>query len=1419
MRVQLLPFPTRGIVVSGHTTTMLANWSLADSDPGSMPATWSKAIEAHAPGTVAGARLEAGLEAGEIDSRDWWYRCRTPFAPAEQGQETVLRLDGLATIAEAWIGETRVLTSTDMFLPSAVAIEDLGASGGDELRLVFRALAPVLAQRHPRPRWKTRIVAEQSLRWHRTTLLGRLPGFAPGPPPVGPWRTVALEHRSRIAVDASRLRPSLLDDGVARLDARLELRELDTCVVAVEGRVADFHFPLTLTRSGSRVVAEGTVSGRLSPWWPHTHGDPSLHPVSFEVRTTGDTIGLDAGRVGFRRVSVADQERFSISINGVSLFCRGGSLLPDPVTIDHEAERLETLLQLAVDAGMNMLRLPGLGAYADDRLLTRCDELGLMLWQDFSFANMDYPVNDPAFRGLVESEAAAFLEPAGRHASLTVLCGGSEIEQQPAMLGITADFPLLDEVLPESIARAKVCIPFVRSTPSGGDLPFRPNAGVAHYFGVGAYRRPLDDARRAEVRFAAECLAFANVPEPASLTRLTEDGSRPHPLGNTWKRGVPYDVGADWDFDDVRDHYLRVLFGLDPQQLCASHPSRYVEVSRAVTGEVMARTIGEWRRAASPCSGALVWSFNDLLPGIGWGVIDAFGMPKPAYWHLRRACRPVGLWMTDEGTNGLALHIANDRDEPLNGRVTVAFARADGRIVESGACGVTVSPHGMWSESVESVIGHFIDASSAYRFGPPAFDIIVAELHETDALIARDVHLSPTFRLGEPDDDLELRALVAAPVGTEPLGVTLDCARVAYSVRVDAPGFTASDSYFTIPGGRVPQHSPDADSGRCIAGRDPILAPERTSGLDPRDPAVTRTFATVFGDSLALRGWLTLPSANLVTSRGVVIVAPFWHPNICSYRPLWVLAQRLAAHDHAVLRFDWPGQGDSADPIHPITTPDDWSQAVREAIAHLRSQTGVVDVALVGLRIGATVALTVADDPSVASIALISPFVDGSSYIRETRAFEALTGVPSVAGMGSAPLPRGTIEASGFLIQSAEAEALRSLDLRVLDSSPTHEKPILLAAPSPDDPALRLRETFGSGTNLTLAIESELSHLDEGTGRSALTPACGTLVESWLGGQQKARGHRKPKLAGLERQLRINRAGIVETGTLIGPGGAALALITCEPEAPRGPWVVFLNAGSVHHVGPNRLWTTFGRRWAESGIPSARIDASGFGDSDPVFPTDERAGASTRALYTAPTERDVRAVLDWLTETRGPQEFVLVGLCSGAYFALRLGARDRRVVGVGLLNPRAIVWDSEYPAIEASHKLADIARHPSLWRGAIVEGRRPSRRLAARGVTVRALHPRRQRRIGRETAALLSALPARGGRCHLALSDGDSGHRSMLRLLGPDLEDKLTSIGVTYEIFAGVDHTFRPLWSHDAVRRSLERHLALPARQDTHGKP
>ena len=205
----------------------------------------------------------------------------------------------------------------------------------------------------------------------------------------------------------------------------------------------------------------------------------------------------------------------------------------------------------------------------------------------------------------------------------------------------------------------------------------------------------------------------------------------------------------------------------------------------------MAEVFGEWRRAASPCGGGLVLWLRDLLPGAGWGLFDHRGEPKVAFHHLRRALAPVAVWTTDEGLGGIAVHVANDRPEPLRARLRVAlYGNCEQRVDEASEI-VELLPHEVAERNVETLLGRFVDAAWAYRFGPPAQDLIVAslerDLDDGGRSCSRSPSASPPAARWPPSlpPALGLEAtLAAAGDGTALLRVT--SRRLAYGVRVHA---------------------------------------------------------------------------------------------------------------------------------------------------------------------------------------------------------------------------------------------------------------------------------------------------------------------------------------------------------------------------------------------------------------------------------------------------------------------------------------------------------------------------------------------------------------------------------------------------------------------------------------------------------
>ncbi len=797
---------------------VLTHWAVARTEPATLPdpdalaaeeLTW---IDACVPGTVASALRDAGTwtvdDQVDFDASDWWFRTRFR-APVSAAAD--LDFEGIATVAEVWLNGERVLASDNMFVASNVTAP---LRAENELVVCCRSLRHHLATRRPRPRWKTKLVELQQLRWARTSFLGRMPSWTPPAAPVGMWRPVTVRPLAsaqdgrittfRAATDHDG-RDGILEYAASIVGGERPVR----AQLAVAGQLVD----LDVARSGipgddrAGNDAEWIMVGTLvvpgaAPWFPATHGEPVLHPASVRITTSAGEFAHSISPVGFRSITVDESDGgFGLVVNGVPIFARGACWTPpDVVSLQADPEELRATLERVASAGLNLLRVTGTSIYEHDDFYAQCDELGIMVWQDLMFANLDYPIGDAAFAASVETEVRQNLRRLALHPSVAVVCGGSEVEQQAAMMGLDPtvfENELGRAVLPALVRGVLPGVAYVPCSPSGGPFPFSPSAGVSHYYGVGAYRRPLTDARRAGVRFVSECLAFANVPNRAQVDEFIAAGHAPgHSPG--WKARVPRDRGAGWDFEDIRDFYVRELFGEDPFEVRAADTDRYLDLGRAAVYATIEASMSEWRRPGSSCSGAVVLMLTDLWPGAGWGVLDATGAPKSAFDALARTCAPTAVLLTDEGLNGLRAHLVHDRPRAFSGMVRVRCFGPDGQLVAHAEQTIELAPHGSSVLSVDEMLGGFRDLTNAYRFGPPGVDVVSVQLMHRERVAAEAVYLVGGLRR-EPRTDLGLQACGQ----TNADGLTMHVATRLFAqfVSIDVPGHVPDDNWFHLAPG------------------------------------------------------------------------------------------------------------------------------------------------------------------------------------------------------------------------------------------------------------------------------------------------------------------------------------------------------------------------------------------------------------------------------------------------------------------------------------------------------------------------------------------------------------------------------------------------------------------------------------------
>lgn len=775
-------------MTSERTTQFEANadmiWSLWRCDVGvvTSPSKLSGSTSAWC-GLTEQLTVGSLVNCAEPDQFDWWFT-----AEFHSPVPSIMVFASVFGCANVWLNETKVAVFDNAFRPWQIPV------GGLELRhgiaLHFPSLTTQVIQSHGRSRWRTNLVTNQHLRSHRVSLAGRIPGWFNRTPLVGIRGPVTVTPNEQATATTL---ITLVDNERAHLRVSVKTSSpVEELTVAIGARSCVVPFSLDDEGEWSAEVVLDCSS--LDRWLPHTHGEPVLHNIWI---TLGRNTTVQR-KVGFKSVAF-DQDTGQFIVNGVTVFCRGACWVAlQAAEVETKFDMEERLLQVR-DAGFNMLRVVGTSCYEGDLFYDLCDRLGILVWQDLPFANMAYPDSE-GFTNSVYRELAWQSSRLAWHACLTVICGNSDSEQQATLLGlheVKRTQQLFTTTMQGWSAELFPSQTYIPSAPGFGPLPTHLSAGVSSFFGVGAYRRSVNDRSVEQVRFASECLGFANLPDFASMNDLF-GSSLPSPTGENWKSGTPRDNGVGWDFDDIRDHYTSQLFAVNTLELRMHDLPRYFELSRLASGVAMAAVFSRWRATRSQCQGALIWMMHDIKPGAGWGLVDALGRPKPAYHLVRSVLHPVQVLVTDENFDGHNIHLINEQNIEVFGVLTIVLVLLDGRAGGKVVRNVVLPPRSVQVHAVDGIFDRFQDTTWSYRFGPPAFRAVAADLLLSNGTSIQ--HVATVGSAGiEMGGDILLTACLVNHAGSDRL--QLDSDRFLEWARIESEGLECIDNYVhVIPG-------------------------------------------------------------------------------------------------------------------------------------------------------------------------------------------------------------------------------------------------------------------------------------------------------------------------------------------------------------------------------------------------------------------------------------------------------------------------------------------------------------------------------------------------------------------------------------------------------------------------------------------
>ncbi|MDR0960307.1 MAG: glycoside hydrolase family 2 protein [Propionibacteriaceae bacterium] len=769
------------------------SWALRPLTSRAVPAAVADALDhgplsAQVPGCVHTDLLRLGLIAdplmagheGEclwIGHEQWRYETTLPALKADKERHDLVA-DGLDTLATIRLGGEIVAHTANQHRSYRFDVTSALAGRGDgemPLAIDFASVYDYAAA--VRDEWgEYPSVSEEPFNYVRKMASNFGWDWGPVVTTAGVWKDIRIESWSTARLAA--VRPTVTVDGARSNHGRVVVR------VEVERSAAGHDVPLVVTaKLESRSHVEGKANlaagetaatieldaGEVNLWWPHGVGAQALYRLDVTVhRHAPDALGPDSAddlldqwdrRIGFRHAELVTNHdeigsSFGFRIGGHPFFVRGFNWIPDDLFISRVTEADYRLrLTDAKAAGANLIRVWGGGIFESDAFYDLCDEMGLIVWQDFPFACAAYPEND-AFAAEVAAEAADNITRLMAHPSLLLWNGcnenflGYEEWGWKGVLGGRAwGERYYLELLPDLVNALDPARPYWPGSPySGpsegsnrpGHAPNDPDWGCVHSWDVWNqldYPHYSDD----RPRFVTEFGWCA----PAAATTLAEGLGADHldPADPVLMAHNRADDGAA-KLRRAIGHAFGEVVGFD-----AWHYAAQIQQARAVRYGVE-----YWRSLWPRCQGAVVWQLNDCWPAISWSAVDSSGRYKPVWYTVRNAFAPhlAVVRATEPGAGTSVLALVNHSIELWSATPMIRRVGLDDGGVRA-----------QWSDTIPVTAGSVVEIALPKELDPASLgddEILVIDSDPDDDPSQRTVIARPDHELHYPQTELAVTA-------------------------------------------------------------------------------------------------------------------------------------------------------------------------------------------------------------------------------------------------------------------------------------------------------------------------------------------------------------------------------------------------------------------------------------------------------------------------------------------------------------------------------------------------------------------------------------------------------------------------------------------------------------------------------------
>lgn len=610
-------------------------------------------------------------DASWVGEKDWEYKKVFTLSKEDLDFDRIIfGAKMLDTVCDVYLNSKPVKHCENCFIKQEADVKEILCEGENELKIYFHSPVNYVKQKYAKCATPINSNGQNGIVHIRKPQCHFGWDWGPVLPPSGITDDIYLEFVKSARIGNFTVKQEYLNPN-AVINAFAD----------VEGDGAECE--ITVTAPNGEVLKKNGFSAEFNIdepelWWTYELSQKEVQPlytVTARIFVNGKAVDESTKKIGIRKIELNTEldeygKNFQFRLNGVPLFIKGANYIPaDSFITRYDEDKEKYFLNAARYSNLNMLRIWGGGYYGSDRMYSLCDEMGILLWQDFQFACQAYPFFDDAFLENVKQEVRYNVNRISHHPSLAVWCGNNEIEDMhmawinmPKYIKWTETF--FYNILEPELRLYDTQTPFTPGSPIGishNNGVYADNVGDTHLWGVWHGLKPMNYYRKRMTRFCSE-FGFESLPDMNAI-RIFADKS-------------DYDLNSPvflshqkcLNGNDKMIYYIATRFNLP------KHFRDYVYLSQVTQLECIADATEHWRRNKGRCNGSMYWQFNDCWGVCSWSSIDYYGNYKALEYGARNVNAPLSVSVEDS-SESIKIWALNDFNEQRN--IEVAYELFD----------------------------------------------------------------------------------------------------------------------------------------------------------------------------------------------------------------------------------------------------------------------------------------------------------------------------------------------------------------------------------------------------------------------------------------------------------------------------------------------------------------------------------------------------------------------------------------------------------------------------------------------------------------------------------------------------------------------------------------------------------------------